>query len=230
MAIILGSTSAGTLGTVTLGELKTAIQSEGYDTDTQAVQTIMVRDVLRRLYGMRRWDFLAQETTAFNATVANTGIVDISTLGRGLMLDSVRITWAVNDPGDMDPVDLNEALRDRHLDPVTGQPVEWAKQGDKIVVWPIPDTTYNLKIVWYGLTTLPTADGDSILWPEVHLAVVKYGVIMQLTRRQRDWAGYDRAKIDFTEALMEQFRDESVDQRQVADHVKSWTGWNRPGF
>jgi hypothetical protein len=230
MAIILGSTSAGTLGTVTLGELKSIIQAEGYDTDTNAVQTTMIRDVLRRLYGMRRWKFLATESSAFSATVANQGIVDFSTLGRGLQLDSVRIAYSPTDPQDLDPQDLEAVLDNRHLDPAPGAPQLWAKQGDKVVVWPIPDQSYTLKLLWYGLTTLPTADGDSILWPETHLDVIVYGVVQRLARRQRDWTGYDRAKIDFTEALMEQFRDESVDQRQVADHVKSWDGWNRFGF
>lgn len=230
MAIILGSTGAGTLGTVTLGELKSMLQSEGYDTDTTGQQTTMVRSALRYLYGMRRWKFLAQESTAFSATVANGGRVDMSTLGRGLQFDSVRINYSVSDPADLEPVDLDTVLNHRHLFPETGMPTEWAKQGDTVVLYPIPDQTYVLKVVWYGLTSLPTADGDSILWPETHLDVIVYRAMMMMTRRQRDWSGYDRAKIDYTEALMTQFRDEGVDQRQQSDHVAQWRGWNRPGF
>jgi hypothetical protein len=230
MAIILGSTGAGTLGTVTLGELKSMLQAEGYDTDTTGQQTTMIRSALRYLYGMRRWKFLAQESTAFSATVANGGRIDMSTLGRGLQFDSVRINYSSTDPGDLEPVSLDKVLDHRHLYTATGQPTEWAKQGDTIVVYPIPDQSYVLKVVWYGLTSLPTADGDSILWPETHLDVIVYRAMMMMTRRQRDWTGYDRAKIDYTEALMTQFRDEGVDQRQQSDHVEPWRGWNRPGF
>lgn len=230
MAIIIGSTSAGALGTVTMGELKSIIQAEGgYDTDTSGEQTLMIRDSLRRLYGMRRWKFLSQENTSFTATVANNGIVDFSTLGQGLMVDSVRISLGQSF-WDLDPADLDMLLDYRHTDPAPGPPANWAKQGNKLVVYPIPDTTYNLKLLWYGYTTLPSADGDSILWPETHISVVKYAVMMQLARRQRDVAGYERIKLDFTDALMEHFRDEGLDQRQIADHVESWANWNRFGF
>lgn len=230
MAIIIGSTSAGTLGTVTVGELKSIIQGEGgYDTDTTGVQTLMIRDTLRRLYGMRRWKFLQQENVSFSATVANAGIVNYSSVGRGLMLDSVRISQGT-DTWDLDPRDLEAVLDYRHLDSVTGAPSAWARQGDSIVVWPIPDRTYPLKLNMYGYSTLPNADGDSILWPEAHISVVKYAVMMQLARRQRDESSYDRIKLDFQESLLEQLRDEGVDQRQVADHSKSWAGWDRFGF
>lgn len=231
MAIILGSTSAGTLGTVTLGELKAIILAEGgYDTDLTAETTLFVRDTLRRLYGMRRWSFLSQESTALSATVANAGIVDYSSFGRALMLDSVRMSDSVSNPWDLEPSKLEEVLDYRHLDPAVGPPMNWAKQGDRIIVYPIPDKTYNLKILWYGYTTLPSADGDSILWPEAHIAVVKYGAMMQLARRQRDMAGYERIKLDFQETLMEHFRDEGVEQRQVSESVNGWRGWNRFGF
>lgn len=230
MAIILGSTSAGVLGTITMAELKSIIQAEGgYDTDTSAEQTLMIRDSLRRLYGMRRWKFLAQESTTFTATVANQGIVNYSTLGRGLMLDSVRIGQGQSF-WDLDPRDLDRVLDYRHNDPTPGPPGNWAKQGDSLVLYPIPDSTYNLKLLWYGYTTLPTADSDSIQWPEAHIAVLKYAVMLQLARRQRDTNGMDRIKLDFTDSLMELFRDEGVDQRQVAEHVESWAGYSRFGF
>lgn len=227
MAIILGSTSAGTLGTITMGELKSIVEAEGgYDTDTTGEQTLIIRDALRRLYGMRRWKFLSQENTAFQATVANNGIVDFSTVGRGLMIDSVRLA----DIGELEPADLDDVLYYRNMDSAAGLPANWAKQGDKLVLYPIPDQTYNLKILMYGYTTLPTADGDSILWPEAHISVLKFSVMLALARRQRDDATYDRAKLDLTDAMAELLRDEGVDQRQVADTVQSWTGWNRLGF
>lgn len=230
MAIIIGGTSAGTLGTVTMGELKAIVQAEGgYDTDTTGAQTLMIRDVLRRLYGARRWKFLQQENVMFSASVANQGIVSLASVGRGIMLDSVRIGYST-DAWDLDPHDLDTILDYRHLDNTTGAPSSWAKQGDGIVVWPIPDKTYPLKINMYAYTTLPNADGDSILWPEAHIAVVKYGTMMELARRQRDESGYDRIKLDFTEATMEQLRDEGVDERQAADRVLSWMGWDRFGF
>jgi hypothetical protein len=225
MAIIIGSSSSGVLGTVTVAEIKSAVQAEGYDTDTSAQQTVMLRMILRRMYGLRRWRFLLQETDAFSATIANTGQVDISSLGRGLQIESVRI-WQGTDYRDLDPWDRNTMERNRHIDRDAGVPTKWARYGNSVVVWPIPDGTYTLRIVWQGLTTLPSADGDTVLWPETHLDVLVYAMILKLARRQHDWTGLDRARADFTEALNEMFRDEQVDQNQAAEHIKKWVGWS----
>lgn len=228
MPIILGSTSAGTLGTVTLGEVKSIVQAEGYDVDTTGQQTLMVRSVLRALYGMRRWPFLEAETTAFSATVANQGSVDISTLGRAIKLDAVRIAFGTDYRGDGDI----EWLRDvelknlRHTDREPGYPQKWTRAGSALLLWPIPNATYPLSITYYSLTTLPSADGDSILWPEEHIDIIIYGVIMRLCRRQRDWNGFDRAKQSFTEALRDMTVAAGDHQRQTDGAVRRWSGWD----
>jgi hypothetical protein len=229
MPIVLGSTSAGTLGTVTLGEVKTLVQAEGYDTDTSPQQTLMVRQVLRALYGLRRWKFLETESLAFAATVANNGIVDISSLGRALKLDSVRLAEGSDYRGDPDinPVTPNTIRDERWRDRSPGVPEHWARIADQLYFWPIPDQTYNLSVVYHALTTLPSADGDTIAWPEDHLDVVVYGVIMRLARRQRDWNGFDRAKASFSDALLDLTRSEGDEptQRGEGDEVERWPGW-----
>lgn len=229
MAIIIGSTSAGAPWVITLADIKAAIQAHGYDTDTAAQQTIMIQMILRRLHGMRRWQFLVEETTAYSATLANTGRATLTPLGRGLKFDSVRMSLGT-ETWDLEPVDHESMIDKRHDDVAVGRPKYWARERDDILVWPLPDQTYPMEIVWYGLTTIPQADGDAIAWPETHLDVLVYAALMRLTWRQRDWNGYDRAKADFTDALLEAMRDEGVTQRQVADHVQSWDGWAKMGI
>lgn len=224
MAIILGSTSAGTLGTVTVAEVKSIVQAHGYDTDTSPEQTTLLREVLRRFYGMRRWKFLLQESTLFDATIANTGIVDLSTLGRGIQIESVRIGQGT-DFNDMDPVDRDRMEYLRHQDPTAGPPSLWSRYNDSVVVYPVPDGTYDLTVVYQALSMLPSADGDSIVWPETHLDVIVYAIILRLAWRQRDWSGLDRARAEFGLAFNEMAADEGMDQRQAATHVKKWVGW-----
>lgn len=228
MAIIIGGTSAGSLGTVTLGEVKSHIQAEGYDNDTSAQQTLMVRGVLRALYGERRWPWVAQQSTAYSATVANQGIIDISALGRGIHLEAVRwsLGTAYYGDGDLQYVS-NVAIRDyRHVDRTAGTPRKWGRIADSILVYPIPDNTYPLVIDYDALTTLPTADGDSIQWPETHIDVIIYGAIMRLCRRQRDWNGFDRAKASYEDALRRLFRDIAVVEEQTDLRVERWAGWD----
>jgi hypothetical protein len=230
MPIVLGSTSAGTLGTVTLGEVKSLVQAEGYDTDTSPQQTLMVRQVLRSLYGLRRWKFLESESLAFSATVANAGVVDISSLGREIKLDSVRMAFGTAYSGDpeINPVSPNTIRDERWRDRSAGAPEHWARVADQLFFWPIPDATYSLSVIYHALTTLPSADGDTIAWPEAHLDVVVYGVIMRLARRQHDWPGFDRAKASFSDALLDLARSEGDEptQRGEGDEIERWPGWD----
>lgn len=228
MAIVLGSTSAGVLGTLTLADLKALIQAQGYGTDTTAIQTTMIRGSLRRLYGIRRWQFLRTTSTAFSATVANAGSIDISSLGRGIMIDSVRIGLGT-DTRDMTPTEEVELERERHIDTEPGFPRRWARTADTLLVYPIPDATYPLTIVAQALTTLPSADGDTIVWPETHIWCVVFEVLIQLCRRQRDRQGEQNAKQDFADALVELMRDEEFGNRQGDLEVGHWDGWARGG-
>lgn len=229
MPVILGSIDTGILGTVTLGEVKAIVQAEGYGNDTSSQQTLMARSVLRRLVGMRRWPFLESVTTTFQATLANTGNIDISALGRGIQLDSVRIEQGTDYRGDADMEWLSDVdIRNlRHVDRTTGYPTKWGRSADSLLVWPLPDGTYPLTIAWYGLTTLPAADGDIVQWPETHIDVLVYGIIMRLCRRQRDWNGLAAARQDFTEALGEMMREEGMTQRQTDLNIARWSGWDK---
>lgn len=218
MPIIVGSTSAGVLGTLTMQDVKASVQSHGYGTDTTTQQTTMIRDTLRMLYGLRRWHFATALSATFNASVANAGIVDISTLGRGIQITSVRLGDATGtDPRDLDFADEVQMSQLRHesLSTDRGYPEIWSRRGDSLLFYPRPDATYAVTIEYQALTTLPSADGDTIIWPETHLDVIVYGVLMRMAIRQRDSNMYDRYKVLFNEALLAMERDEADTDRQT---------------
>lgn len=220
MAIVIGSTSAGVLGTLTLGELKTMIQARGYATDTSAQQTTMIRETLRELYGERRWKFLAGTSTAFTLALG-TPTITLGSLGRGIMLDSVRLARSTTVDGGslkyLDPVALARKLNE---DWETGRPQYWSRRGDTLTVYPRPDAAYALALDYQALTTLPSSDGDSIIWPETHAQVIVWAVVQQLAYRQRDWNGHDRAKVSYAEALQRMFRDEEDTDRETGLEVQ----------
>jgi hypothetical protein len=56
--------------------------------------------------------------------------------------------------------------------------------------------------------------------------VLIYGVLMRLTRRQRDWAGFDRAKQSFMDALHDMERAAEDGPRQTDLMVEHWRGWD----
>jgi hypothetical protein len=228
MPIVIGSTSAGTLGTITLADVKSLIQAHGYGTDTTAIQTTAVQSALRELYGQRRWKFLRQVSAAFSATVANDGIVDISTLGRGIMPDTVRTTFGT-DYEDLTHASDVDVERARHLDRELGAPTHWTRRSDSLLFYPRPNATYTLEIIYQALTTIPTADGDTVQWPETHIMVVVWTAIMVLCFRQRDWNGRQTAKQELADAMIRLMRDEEMTNRQTGLQVGSWSGWARGG-
>jgi len=229
MAIVIGSTSAGTLGTITLADLKEIIQAQGYGTDTTGVQTTDIRFALRSLYGQRRWKFARQSSLAFSATVANAGVVDISTLGRGIMPYTVRASNGT-DYQDLTPApDAQELERERFLDRTLGFPRRWSRTADSLIFYPRPDRTYNLEVVYQALLTLPSSGADTIQWPETHIEVLVYAVVVMLARRQRDRQGEQNAKQDLADALVRMMRDDEFVDMQGDDEVGTWDGWRKGG-
>ena len=228
MAIIIGSTSAGPSATVTMADVKLIIQAHGYGTDTAGIQTTAIQFALRNLYGMRRWKFLRTINTTFSATVANDGIVDISTLGRGIMIDTVRVGFGT-DYRDMRFVEDNELDRARWEERSTGMPSHWTRAQNTVKVFPRPDGTYPLELSYQAITTLPAADGDPIPWPESHIDVVVYAAIAVLAFRQRDTATRDRVTQLLEASLVTMFRDEEQQDQQTDLEVGTWDGWDLGG-
>jgi hypothetical protein len=228
MAIVIGSTSAGTLGTLTVADIKSIIQAQGYGTDTTGVQTTMLRYALRTLYGQRRWRFARQSSLLFSATVANAGVVDISTLGRGIMPHTVRVSIGT-DYEDLKHVDVVELERERFIDRTLGFPRRWSRTADSLLVYPRPDNTYPLEIVYQALLTLPSADGDTVMWPETHIEVLVAAVCVQLARRQRDAQAEANSKQDLADALVRMMRDDEFTDTQTDLEVGHWDGWRQGG-
>jgi hypothetical protein len=229
MTIILGDS-----GALTLGDVKAAIQAEGYAADTTAAQTELVRNVLRRVYGMRRWNFLQQQLTGgeLQVTVANQGIVSLSNLGRDGQLDSVRIAQGTG-YWDLDHLDTIELQRRRHLDRGAGTPQYWTQAGAVLLFHPFPSGTFDLEVTFNPIPVLPVEDDDAVAWPEAHLDVLVYGAIIRLCRRQRDWNGLDRARSDFADAVRDVMRDDEDTDRQTGLRVggaQDYTDFNNRYF
>jgi hypothetical protein len=130
---------------------------------------------------------------------------------------------------DLKHVDAEELERERFIDRELGQPRRWSRTGDSLIVYPRPDLTYPLEIVYQALLTLPSADGDTVQWPETHIDVLVMAVVVQLARRQRNPQAELNAKQDLADALVRMMRDDEFTDVQTDLEVGHWDGWAQGG-
>jgi hypothetical protein len=122
-----------------LGQLRTALQTLGYATDTAVIQTEALNSVNRRIEGMRRWPW--QEATTATAALA-LGASTVTSLPADLLhTDTVRLEVGTN------YVDLEwerppELRRLLHMDRDNGVPAAWTNWNGQILIYPRADLAY----------------------------------------------------------------------------------------
>lgn len=215
--------------TATLADVKAGIQARGYGTDTDTAQTQFVKSALRRLYGTRRWAFLADVDTSV-VTTLSLDTYDISFITGLMDVDAVRLHDGPTGAEALLPLDYvpQEELIDRiALEPATGTPEQWTLRGTDVVLWPTPDKEYRLDIEVFGLPPLPAVADDPVIWPEQYLEVVIQYACMEMAKRQRDWQAYNAYKADYQESLLDMVRQRGIVQRQTSGAVARWSGWDQ---
>lgn len=205
----------------TLAELRTAVQARGYGTDTATAQTEFIRAALRRIYGMRRWRFL-EDSDATVSTVAGTPTVALPSGTREV--DSVRLADAAGTL-DLEWVPEQRLLTWEAEDGVTGPPEAWTRQGDLIRFWPTPDKAYTVEMERIIRPTLPSADSDTVTFPDEWTDVIVAWAASRMATRQRDWPAANEFRQEYRDHLAEMVAALGTDQRQNPARVENWRGW-----
>jgi hypothetical protein len=167
-------------------------------------------------------------------TPLNQGIVDISSINTqspgpsSILIDNVKIALGTDyrGIGDMDDIGSAAVKNLRHVDRSAGFPRKFGRAGDSLLFWPIPDATYPLVITYHTVPAIPTNDSTAVIWPEIHLDVLREKVIMLYAERLHDWPSYDRAQVRYDRAMAKMLRDEGVTSLQTDNTVQEWSGWS----
>lgn len=218
------------------------LSQEGYTDFDQR----LVGAVLRELYGRRRWRFLENNIVGspIQATVANQGIVPFGSVLNGAMvstdikLDAVRVRYGTDQRGDDDIEEVTDVVIKnlRWTDSSPGYPRKWARVqkgsdtvfvNSTIMVWPIPDVTYDLSVDYYAVPDIHNLlIGDQIVWPEEYLNVITTLMKVRLAGQQKDWPAYDRWTVAAKDAYDGMVADHNMTARQTIHEVERWSGWD----
>ncbi|MGZ6852642.1 MAG: phage adaptor protein [Mycobacteriaceae bacterium] len=214
----------------TLANLKSAVQAHGYGTDTTGDQTTFAQIALRRLYGQRRWRFLRKTDSTLTIAVAGSTVSLAAITDRQTgKLEAVRLVPAVaGDTLTLEELPWEELRELDAADSDTGFPRYYARtDANTIQVWPRSDATYTVQIDYISLPTVPSADGDTVVWPDEYQDVLVWAIIRALAFRQRDWFSAPSADAEYAQRLDEMIQAQSLNGSNSPARMGHWDGWDR---
>lgn len=208
----------------TLTQLQSSIQARGHGADTVSAQTDAINATLRRLYGMRRWQFLdARAPTNLLATV-NNPVVSLTGVADLLHVDAVRVEKGL-DTWDLDYLPAEELRRREWADRQADRPLYWTRQGDELWLYPRPNQAYIVGVDYIKTPVDLVAGADRAALPATYTDVVVWGALIDLAFRQRDWNAAAIAERQFEKRLAEMIVQFGLKQRQTSSQVAAWDGW-----
>lgn len=209
----------------TAAQILEQVQSLGYATDTKAAQLTMLNQVQRRISNARRWTFLLTTSTKV-ATVNNPGVVFDTTLGETKRIDAVRLEDSGSNGFELTPIELQTIRQYIVEDEATGKPEYWARRGQEILLYPIPDAAYTIVIDSVINPAVIASEATNVSIPDSHVDILTWGIIQQITFRERDWDGHNFARQMYSELFTEMIGQYGMLQRQSSTHVISSGQWD----
>ncbi len=193
------------------------VQSLGYATDTEPAQLNALDQVQRRVLNTRRWRFLYEKDSSKELTTNNNEI-ELQALSDTKRVDAVRLEFG-EEFLELEHQDYETLRSAEHKYRETGLPEWWAVIGQKLHVWPIPDKNYKVVIDYVKNPTIITAAANTLLIPDSHIDILVWGIVVNVTFRERDWEGHNFARQMYAEHLAEMMTQYGMTDRQTSDRV-----------
>lgn len=214
---------------LTFAQVKSAVQALGYNSDSSTAQTEMCKSVLRRVLGLKRWEFLEDTGTAALAAGSDSvAVATVSGAALGNRIDAVRL-FAVGETGDDDLefVSYQQLRGLRKRDNTPARPSYWSRRGDSILLDCIADQAYTLDVDYLHDAAAPADDTTPVSYfPDAYMDVLVWGVAKQLAHRQRDWSAAAAADAEYQARLTEMIGEYALPQRQTSRQVARWEGFD----
>lgn len=207
-----------------LGELRTALQSKGYGTDTAPEQNSAINEVYREIHGMMRWPFLEAQDSSL-VTVAGTNAYTLP-MANWRNLDAVRLQiTATQEYDNLQYLDVQSFRDYEHIDRDTTTPYYWTFYANQLHLYPYPDNAYSVVIDYITEPADLVLDTDVPVIPVPYHDVLVWGAVESLAYRERDWLGRQFAEAK-KEGMISRMKEEYlVKQRQSGSHVKKSGYW-----
>lgn len=210
----------------TAAQVLASVQALGYGTDTKTAQLAMLNQVQRRILNARRWTF-ALGAESLNTVANQEGVAVDASVGATKRIDAVRIeSTSGTEQWDLNYIEAPVIRQYLHDNPAAGRPEFWSRRGQSIILYPKPDAIYKLVVDTVNNSAVLSAEGENVLIPDSHIDILVYGIIMQLTFRERDWDGHNFSRQMYAELFTEMIGQYGMQQRQQATHVTDSGQWD----
>lgn len=208
----------------TAAEIMERVQAKGYGSDTETAQLAMLNQVQRRIVNSRRWAFLLSSTEKTTTTGVESVALDAE-IGPTIRVDGVELTESNGSPLDTEYVEPPVIREYIHDSSATGRPRFWSRIGQNLIFYPIPDAAYKVKVYTVANPVIATKT-DKVTIPDSHTDILEWGIIEQLTFRERDWDAHNFARQMYAELFTEMLGQYGMQQRGQATHVTSSGSWD----
>lgn len=201
-----------------LGQLRTAIQQRGWDTDTATVQNEVVNAAYREIAGKRRWSWLDTQVTATATVGTNAVTTGFPADVRGNALNAVRISTGT-DYYELEYLAPQDFREEQHANRDNGVPAWWTYYAGQLLIQPRPIAAYSVVIDYTKDPPDLSADADTPLIPATYHDVLVYSAIEELAARERDGNTAAWAHARYKEKLREVEQEEGISQGQTSSRV-----------
>lgn len=210
---------------LTEAALQTAIQAQGYGTDSATAQAEAIKGVWRRVLGMRRWPFLeASATTTATVGSETVSLASMTDLARP---EAIRLTSGTEGWGDLEYVERGRLRNWLASDLDQATPTCWTFHAGAILLYPRPERAYTVTVDY---KKRPTYSSVAIVFPEEYQDVLVWGAIARMAFRQREYNAAGYAEAQYKDHLGEMVADYGIEQRQASrqvGHSDVWYGVSR---
>ncbi len=209
----------------TADEVLQNVRALGYGTDTEGPQLLMLSQLQKRIVNARRWTFLLETVTKTTTAGAETVALD-ATLGATQRVDAVWAKDSGSNPIQLEYVEPEVLKQYTHDNTSTGRPRYWSRFGQNLILYPIPDATYTLTVDVVKNPAKLATKSENVIIPDSHTDILVWGVIEQISFRERDWDGHNFARQMYAELFTEMLAQYGMPQRQQATHVTDSGQWD----
>jgi hypothetical protein len=166
-----------------------------------------------------KWPFL--QATASIATVAGTSTVAIPTSPPVLFFGRLK---PANDDTPalryLNEMDFREYMPNREYDSGTGEPEYYSLFAGSMHFYPTPAAVYTYSLrYWRGLSTLPSADGDTYLIPDAYLDALVVFALSRAAMRETDMGKYQVYVAQYQALLAQMMRNYKAEQQETVRRV-----------
>lgn len=203
----------------------------GYGEVDRANFKSWLNEAYEELVRSYKWPFL--EATASIVTVAGTQTVAIPSSPPVLFFGRLKpaSSTTTTEPQFLSELDFRDYMPTREYTDTSaayrGKPKYYSIFAGNLNFYPVPDAVYTYSLrYWKGITTLPTADGDTYLVPDAYLDNLVINALARAAMRENDMGKYQVYMTQYTSNVQQMMRNAKAQQQETIRRAPMPSSYN----